>query len=149
MKRLICAVLILTFLYAVPVYSETPGGERIVTVKIEGKTIEFDEQPKLIDGRTMVPMRKIYEELGAEVEWIGDAQLIISTYKSFIITMKIGEKMLTKTDVLTGETTETELDVPPMLSGSRTLVPARAVSEALGKSVEWSENDWTVLISGI
>ena len=149
MKKLICTVLIFTFLYTVPVFAEAQNNEKIVTVKIDGKIIEFDEQPRLTDGRTLVPMRKIYEELGAEVEWIGDAQLIVATYKSCIITMKIGKKRLTLADVLTGEVKEMELDVPPQLFGSRTLVPARAVSEALGKKVEWDEEEWTVLISSL
>ena len=106
-------------------------------------------EPQLINARTMVPMRKIYESLGASVEWIEEAQLIIATYKTSIISMEIGKESFNVTDVLSGDTETITLDVPPQIVGTRTLVPVRAISEALEKNVEWDEETYTVLITDL
>ena len=118
-----------------------------VTVTINGYAVEFDVPPQIIDGRTMVPMRKIFESLGANVNWIEEKSLVVATYKASIITMPIGENSFSVTDVLTDETRVVELDVPPMIINGRTLVPARAVSEAIGKTVNWNGNTRTVIIT--
>jgi len=121
--------------------------EQDVTVIIDNKKIEFDVPPTIIEGRTLVPMRKIFEELGAKVNWVESAQAIISTYKSSVIAMEIGKNSMSVTELLTGETKEVALDVPSQLIDSRTLVPVRAISEALGKTVGWDDATWTVTIT--
>ncbi|MBR5155094.1 MAG: copper amine oxidase N-terminal domain-containing protein [Clostridia bacterium] len=122
--------------------------ERVVTVTINGEVIEFDEPARLIDQRTMVPMRKIYETLGAEVQWVGEIELIIATFETNVISMEIGQKSFGITDLLTGETKIIELDVPPQVVGEgTTLVPVRAISEALGKNVDWDDATSTVIIT--
>ena len=54
-----------------------------VKVKIDGAEITFDVEPEIIDGRTMVPLRKIFEELGALVKWDDETQTV-SARKSSI-----------------------------------------------------------------
>lgn len=144
MKKIISLILISVLLLCGAVYAEKP-----VTVKLNGEVLEFDAEPQLISERTMVPMRKIYESLGASVEWIEEAQLIIATYKTSIISMEIGKESFNVTDVLSGDTETITLDVPPQIVGTRTLVPVRAISEALEKNVEWDEETYTVLITDL
>ena len=121
--------------------------EKDVTVKLFGETLEFDVKPQLVNSRTMVPMRKIYESLGAKVDWVEEAQLILATYKTNIITMEIGKSEFSVTNVISGETKTVLLDVPPQIVNSRTLVPVRAVSEVLEKKVEWDDETYTVFIN--
>ena len=118
-----------------------------VTVTINGYTVVFDVPPQIINGRTMVPMRRIFESLGANVNWVEEKSLVVATYKTSIITMPIGENSFSVTDVLTNETRMVELDVAPMITEGRTLVPARAVSEAIGKTVTWDGDTRTVIIT--
>ncbi len=113
------------------------AAENEITVMINGVQAEFDVQPQIVNDRTMVPMRKIFETLGAEIEWIEQGGMIFATKGSKIIAMQIGKSIFSITDVLTGETVNVELDVAPMIVDSRTLVPLRAVSEALDMNVEW------------
>ncbi len=121
--------------------------EEFVDVFIEGNKIEFDVPAQIIDGRTMVPMRKIFETLGAEVEWYEEEQGILAlTPQGKVIVMKIGAKKMIVGNIATGEENIIELDVPPMLLDSRTLVPARAISESLGYNVGWDEATYTVTI---
>ena len=118
-----------------------------VTVTINGYAVVFDVPPQIINGRTMVPMRRIFESLGANVNWVEEKSLVVATYKTSIITMPIGENSFSVTDVLTNETRMVELDVAPMITDGRTLVPARAVSEAIGKTVTWDSDTRTVVIT--
>ena len=118
-----------------------------VDVYLDGQKIEFDVQAQIINDRTMVPMRKIFESFGAKVSWLESDQAIIATKGSVIMMMVIGSKLLLVTDIATGVENKIELDVPPMLVGDRTLVPLRAISESLGLKVEWDEEAYTVYLT--
>ncbi|MBQ2940920.1 MAG: copper amine oxidase N-terminal domain-containing protein [Clostridia bacterium] len=113
---------------------------------VDGKALKSDVPPTIVEGRTMVPMRGIFEELGASVTWIADSQMIRATYREKIIDLKIDAKVLMLCNVATGEIKRTELDVAPFITDGRTLVPVRAISEALGAEVGWDNDTRTVTI---
>ena len=120
----------------VPVFAELPD----ISVKIDGKTIEFDVPPMIISDRTMVPMRKIFEEFGYVVDWNGDEQFVIADGLNSVY-MKIGESTM-KVD---GE--EIQMDTPPQIVDGRTLIPLRALAESIGCYVDWDGETRTVDIS--
>lgn len=122
----------------------------IITVMLDGEMMQF---PYFLDPvsvtladnttSTMVPMRTIFEALGAEVEWLddGETQRIIATRDETSIEMTIGSK----TYYINGEAKE--LDVAAQLMNDTTMVQLRAVSEALGNVVEWNGQEKKVTIS--
>ena len=115
----------------------------IVTVTVDGNTLQFPLQdPIIIDGRTLVPMRTIFEALGADVQWIDEngVKSIIASTDSTTINMTIDSDKF----YVNGE--EKTLDVPAQLINDKTLVPIRAVSESLGCSADWDEETRTVII---
>ena len=118
-----------------------------ISVIINGSKTDFDVPPQIIEGRTLVPMRKIFETLDAKVNWIGESNTIIAAKDENVIVMNIGSKTFSVTNVITAETKNIGLDVPPQVINDRTLVPIRAVSEALDKNVDWDNNTKTVTIS--
>ncbi len=142
MLKKIILIMMLVVLTASPVLAE-----QNVTVIINNEAVDFDVPPQLINSRTMVPMRKIFETLGAGVEWHGESQLIIATKNELIITMTIGDEKMNVTNVISGETKVIILDSVPVLINGRTLVPARAISESLGYNVAWLEDTRTVEIT--
>ncbi len=105
--------------------------EREISVFIDYMWMDFDAQPKLKNGRVLVPMRAIFEYLGAEVEWFGDTQVVRATKDNTLIQIGIGSQILYKDYV------PTQLDVPAELIDGKTYVPVRAISEAFGYKVEW------------
>ena len=95
----------------------------------------------------MLPMRSIFEKLGAVVTWVGADQLIFATKGNTFITLKIGVPQMS---VQTTESTEnkiTELDTAPFIENDYTLVPVRAIAESLNANVEWNGETKTVAIT--
>lgn len=117
-----------------------------INVEIDDEKIEFDVSPMIQNGRTLVPMRKIFEELGCEVEWLADVQTIIAVKNNLIIALQIGKNKVILTNIETNSTTVTELEVSPVIYNSRTFVPVRAISDCLGYKVNWDGGIQTVFI---
>ena len=103
-----------------------------VKVKFNTKYLTFDQSPTVINGRTMVPLRKIFEEIGATVTWNGTDQSIVATKDNTTIKMQIDNNIMTVNEK------QVILDVVPQIIGGRTLVPVRAISEAFDIIVEWN-----------
>ncbi len=123
-----------------------------ITVEIDGKKIEFDVKPEIIDGRTMVPMRKIFEEIGASVKWNNDTKTVSARKNSKTVSLTIDSTDLQidkgdKDDEGNPIIETVTLEVPAQAVSGRTLVPARAISESFGLDVEWDENNKKVVIT--
>ena len=111
-----------------------------ITVKIGEQPIVFDVPPQIINNRTMVPMRKIFETLGATVEWNPSTKTIKAEKAHTTITLTIDDpKMSVNDNIVT-------LDVPACLVNNRTFVPIRAIAEAFKTEVSWDETTKTVSI---
>jgi len=114
--------------------------ENNITVQLDGKMLNFDVQPQLIGGRTMVPLRMIFESMGATVDWNNDTQTVIAFNEHYYVQATINDTNMK----VNGE--NRILDIPPLLVDGRTLVPARFVAEAFGAEVEWDAKTSTVYI---
>ncbi len=118
-----------------------------ISVVVDGQKVEFDVPPQIIEGRTMLPMRKTFEAFRANVEWIGEMNLVFATYKSKIVAMEIGKDNFKVTDVIEGKSEFFDLDVKVTIIDGRTLVPVRTVAESFGFNVEWNGDTRTVTIT--
>ena len=121
-----------------------------ISVVLNGETIDFTDEngnkvnPQLINDRTMVPLRKIFEVLGATIEWDGDTETVTASTEEKTIKLQINNHVAT---VITGEETEEiTLDAAPVVIEGRTLVPVRFISETLGLKVGWEQETQTVVI---
>ena len=121
-------------------YTVTPKSGNEISVYVSEGKVNFDQAPVIHLGRTMVPLRAIFEALGADVEWNPETRTVTSKKGSNTIELTIDS------DVLYKNGTPVYLDVPAMLVNNRTLVPVRAVSEALGADVDWDGATRSVII---
>ncbi|USG64410.1 copper amine oxidase N-terminal domain-containing protein [Brevibacillus ruminantium] len=113
-----------------------------ILIFIDGELQVFPKPPVEIDGRTLVPLRAIFEALGAKVDWDEATQTVTATKDGNIIQLTIGSKVAYKN----GQ--KINLDVPAQLfNGDTTMVPIRFVSEALGAKVGWDPYSNSVVIS--
>ncbi len=122
--------------------AETASADAI-TVLLNGKPLSFDTMPQIIEGRTMVPMRGIFEPLGFTVTWQPGTQTIIATRGSLTITLQVGQST-----ALVG-VQQVTLDVPTQIFYGRTLVPLRFVAKAANTYVSWDPEHSTVRVSTI
>ena len=113
---------------------------RDVRVYISDKRISFDQEPIIYNSRTMVPMRKIFEELGAEVSWDGTTKTATGKRGDRTVSITVGSNRM----YINRKTVE--LDTPAFVMAERTLVPIRAVAEGLGCDVNWDGDSYTVEI---
>lgn len=109
-------------------------------VTFNGQYMTFDQPPVNISGSLLVPMRAIFEALGAEVLWDQNTKTATATLGDREIAIKIGENKAKVNDQ------DVSLDVSAVLLNSKTLVPLRFVSENLGASVKWDANTNTASI---
>lgn len=112
--------------------STNPIGEDI-GVSVNGKKLYFDVQPALINDRTLVPMRAIFEALGASVSWDNATQTATGVLGGTTVKITIDSNVMYKNG------SPAELDAAATIINDRTLVPVRAISEAFGAQVGWDE----------
>ncbi len=113
----------------------------IITVKYNNGVINFDQLPIIENGRTLVPLRAIFEKIGADVEWNGDTQTVTATKGDISISLTINST----TAIKNGQ--NIALDVPAKIVSGRTLVPVRFVSDCFGVNVEWDGATQTVILT--
>ena len=115
--------------------------EKDIKVKLDGNILSFDVPPQIINDRTMVPLRAIFEALGASVEWNQETKTVTSTKGDTTIKLTIDSNTMYVND------NAVTLDSPACVVNDRTLVPVRAISEAYKTKVDWNGDTRTVTIS--
>lgn len=101
-----------------------------VTVQVDGNPLMLDQPPIVETGRTMVPLRGIFEALGATVVY--DAGAIRATAQDGnTIAMRVGARYAN----VGGRSVL--LETPARVVGGRVLVPLRFIAESLGADVRW------------
>ncbi len=108
---------------------------------VNGVAKALDAAPIIRQNRTMLPVRFVAENLGAEVAWDGATSTATLTSGDIEIKITIGATTAT----INGE--EKPLDAPAFIENSRTYLPVRFVAEALGGTVAWDGNTSTATIT--
>ena len=135
MKKVLTAIFCMLILCSLAVFAEDA-----IKVYLDGEVIEFDTEPVIIDGRTMVPVRGIFEKMGAEVTWDDSTKTASAVKDGTYVTMTLDSKVM----YINGN--PLYMDASPVIVDSRTLAPARYVAEAFGANVVWNEKSRTVVI---
>ncbi|MCR4719304.1 MAG: copper amine oxidase N-terminal domain-containing protein [Firmicutes bacterium] len=103
--------------------------------------IETDTTPEIVDGRIHVPVRAIFESLGADVKWDNETRTAIGTKGGTVVRVQIDNTTAYVNDEVK------LLDVPAQIINNRTMVPARFISEALDCKVTWYEKTSTASVA--
>jgi hypothetical protein len=126
---------------AAPNQPQPPLQEQAIRVMIDNKLQTYEKAPVIMNGSTLVPMRAIFESLGAFIEWNDTARSVTATKYGQKIVITIGSKSA----VVNGQTKQLEQEA--VIIDDSTFVPARFVSEALGAAVAWNDATRTVSIT--
>jgi hypothetical protein len=139
MKRLAVTLMLVLALGAFPATMPVAYAQT-VRVFVDGDPVAFDQPPVITAGRVFVPLRGVFERLGAFVEWNQRTSTVMARQDSTQVILRIGQTQA----MVNGQ--PTTLDAPPMVVGGRTLVPLRFLGETLGARVSWDPSNSTVSI---
>jgi hypothetical protein len=149
-RKLYQSVLALSLLTA-PIssvaFADTPSSstavspQSAVTVTIDGKVQTFDQPPVLYHDFTLVPLRGIFETLGAKVGWDQTTQKVTADKGDIHIELQVAKNLVYKNGL------PIQMSVPAQIINGRTMVPLRFISEALGAKVDWVNDTHTVVIT--
>lgn len=114
-----------------------------ITVYLNGQSQTYNPAPVIQKGTTIVPMRAIFEQLGANIDWNGQTRTVTATKDDIIISLTIGETVA----YVNGR--QVALAIPSQTINGRTMVPLRFVSEALGATVKWDAKTWSIYIDSV
>ncbi|WP_340005011.1 copper amine oxidase N-terminal domain-containing protein [Paenibacillus sp. FSL K6-0276] len=140
MKKLWISILVVLVVFPMMFQSSVKAATPI-SIIIDGVRLSTDQAPVMVNGRTMVPLRAIFEAFNATIKWNQKAQTVTATKDDTTIMLKIGSKTATINNKAV------TLDVPGLNLKGRTMVPTRFVSEALGHEVGWNPKTQVVTIT--
>ena len=143
MKKVLGVIVVFILLLTISL-SIVYAGENDIKVMLNGKYVDFDVEPQVINDRTMVPFRAIFEAMGASVEWNQELWQASGEKDGTRVSMVIGSNEVVINE--NGEERIIKIDQAPIIVDGRTLVPVRFVAEAFDKIVTWDEYEKTVII---
>ncbi|MFQ8686845.1 MAG: copper amine oxidase N-terminal domain-containing protein [Anaerotignaceae bacterium] len=145
MKRII--VFIYTFVFGFSVFASTFVGAaqkntQTIKVYLNGEQIEFNsQQPTVVDRRTLIPLRGIFEKMGYNVTWDSSTKSCTIFNSTQKITMRSGHKGMQVDD------RAYMLDVPAQIINKSLMIPLRAVAECTGATVTWDSTTKSIYIN--
>ncbi len=136
MKKYICCLLSV-WLACAPVCAR--DGLKVI---YDGTEVDFgDQKPIVLDSRTMIPIRGLFEKMGYSVDWDADTKTVTLRNLYDNIRVTVGADNIYKNN----ESIET--DVPATIINGRTMLPLRVIGEASGASMAWDAETKTVSVS--
>lgn len=136
MKKIFILSVVFIFCFTIAAFAEDS-----VTVYVDNEKVDFDVNPFIEGGRTLVPLRGVFEKLGARVDWNKQIQEVVIKDDNNEIQM-----LLNKNKVMVNGEIKT-IDVSTMMINSRTFAPLRFISENLGHDVRWDGSTNSVYIT--
>lgn len=139
MRKVFIAIFLLMYLFSGSVVFA--NNEIQVIINGETQSYENDQPPVMKNNRTLVPLRGIFEALGAEIKWYSDTQTVEAIKGNTAVVLQIGSNIA----YVNGE--QVILDQSAEIINGRTMVQLRFVSESLGADVKWDGTANSVIIT--
>lgn len=142
MKKVLAIITAITLLFSVATcFAETADTE--IRVKLNGEEVAFDQGPILVDEKPMIPLRAVFEKMGASISWDNDTETVVAMCRDTIVMIQIGNEKMFKLDEAI------VLETPAMLVNDRTLIPVHAITDIWGCNIEWNSETNEVVIIGV
>ncbi|TYQ15769.1 UNVERIFIED_CONTAM: copper amine oxidase-like protein [Acetivibrio alkalicellulosi] len=145
MKKVLLVAIAVAMMVAVLSGALMVSGQGVVRVTVDGNNVFFPDANPFIDenGRTLIPVRFVVEDLGAKVDWNPQYKEVYITKNDVRVLIRINQ-----THIFINDQMKT-MDTKAIIKDDRTYVPIRYVAEALGASVDWDSGSRTVIIKTI
>jgi maltose/maltodextrin transport system substrate-binding protein/arabinogalactan oligomer/maltooligosaccharide transport system substrate-binding protein len=145
LSAILIAVMVVGFAVILPANAQTNKllelyiGDQ--TAYVNASPVKLDSAPGIQSSRTLVPVRFVSEQMGAQVTWNSAKRQVTIVQGSKTIVLTIDSSKLT----VNGKAVT--IDAPAKIINGRTMVPVRFVSEQLGYNVKWDPVSSRVLVS--
>ena len=152
LSHLLCRQVILLWLERER--EEQDGEELIFEIDIFTPVVFPNQQPVIIDGVTLVPVRPVFEALGFEVGWNAESQTVKINFfdiwdNRFDIFIGIGDDYFIVSDGDPSGVGEGHLSVPAQIINNSTMIPLRPILEYFNYGVRWNAETRTIYIYDI
>ena len=137
-KYLVLFIMLLMCVLCISVHAETDSD---INVMYLGKNIEFDTAAYASNGRIMVPVRAIFEAVGASVEWDDNTKTATAVKDDTVVTMTLDS------NIVNVNGTSYTMDAVIEVHSGRIHAPARYVAESFGKKISYHQDSRTAVIS--
>lgn len=141
MKRKLLIALLLSIVSFNEISYATSSGNDLVQVILNGQNIVPEVSPRIVNNRTMVPIRDIISKVGGSIEWNSSENSVVIKNKNDTIVFKIGQNTAKVNDE------DTVIEVPPYILEGRTMVPLRFIATKLDMNVEWIDRLKTATVT--
>lgn len=142
MKKIFFLVFILSFFNLTTLFASN------VNLYVNNKKLSFSDQgPEIIKSRLLVPVRGVYESVGATVNWDEVAKTVYIKYQNHEIKMFMTSKRYSVTDTNTGMNVFYDFEVVPQIVKNRVMIPLRAVTDGLGGTTNWDGKTRTAYVN--
>src|SRR6056297_3761819 len=147
-KLSIIIVITLLFIFILtPLLGIEGQGAAKVKLVVDGKDITEFSEPIIVNNRTLVPIRFVFEEIGGEVEWDGEERTVKATRGEDEVFLKIDSYLVSYNNGEKFRLSDVAPEINNLGNGDRTYVPLRLISNALGIGIKWDGENRTVNIN--
>lgn len=109
-----------------------PTGKGEIAVTVDGAPVRFDVPPQMAEGTVFVPLRGVFEKMGARVDFNKATGVVKAWRKQTSVELRVGDRL----SKVNGNTVF--MIQPAFSKDGRTLVPLRFLGESLGAQVAWN-----------
>ena len=147
MKKVVLNIISFLLTFSIAGVSSVAFAADDISVVFNNEKVVFNNaKPTIIENRTLIPVRAVFEKAGWKVDWIAEDKTAIIGNDKKVVFITINQANLQLYDVNTDTQQEISLDVPATIINDSTMVPLRAVCEAMGTTVNWDNKTRTVYI---
>jgi hypothetical protein len=147
MKRFIALCMAGVMLMGTPVFADN--------LIYNGSVMTYsDQQPVIVNSRTYVPIRDVFEKLGFDVDWDANTKVVTISNDYYTINLLTGTSKIFVVDA-NANITAKKLENPVQVVTGRTMLPLREILEAVGYELDYDAatksttikdvNDYTAL----
>ena len=133
--------IILLTLILILCFTVTSFAQDEIKIYVDNDKVDFDVEPIIENGRTLIPLRGVFEKLGAKVDWNKNLLEVVIKDDNNEIEMILGKDKVMVNGIIK------DIDVPTRMVNSRTFAPLRFIAENLGHTVRWDGNTNSVYIT--
>lgn len=102
-----------------------------ISVEVNGGALQSEQEPFVHNSRTFVPLRSIFEALGASIDWNAATRTVTAVKDDVTVQLTLGSNIAYRNGA------PVELDAAPMVRDERSYVPVRFIAESFNTPVKW------------